>query len=57
MQWKDVPRISVEQTGYTFGERSWTAATFIFLYEGYTEEWDFEIMARRCRHTAKTRSY
>ena len=56
MQWKDVPRVSIEKTGYTFGERSWTAATFILFYEGYTE-WDFELMARGCRHTAKTRSY
>ena len=46
MEGKDVPRVLIEKTGYTIGERSWTATAFILFYEGYTEEWDFEFMAQ-----------
>ena len=46
MEWEGCPQSFNQETGYTIGERSWTATAFILSYEKYKEEWDFKFMAQ-----------
>ena len=59
MEWDDVPRVLIEKTGYTIGERSWTATAFICLYSSMRDIQKSGTLSlwRRCKHTAKTRSF